>query len=362
MSILQTITETQWLMEAIYLQQIYNIATEATEKVCVEAGQNTALDNDAAAEVRGNTAVIHVLGPIFRYENVFTQFFGGTSVETLAKDIQKALDNPFITGVLLNIDSPGGQVSGINELAELIYEGRKRKPIKAYVGNLAASAAYFIAAAAEEIILDDTASVGSIGVVTTIFPKKDGEGVEVVSSNAPNKRPDYSSEKGMNTVREHLDSIENVFISKVAKYRTLSFNKVIDGGNQGGMRVGKDAVIHKLCDRLGSFEGVIKEMNEKEVLTVPNVSEEDNKGAENATLAERHRVAEILAMGFPGGEAVVEKAVMEGMSPYEAAKMLLAQLKEMKKGESLYVAPMIEPEDHKQADSAEMLIKEINGR
>jgi ClpP class serine protease len=79
---------------------------------------------------------VTITGPIFRYSNLFTQISGATSTEILAKDIQTALDDPSVNRIVLNVDSPGGEVAGISELSNMILEGRRRKRISAYVGRV----------------------------------------------------------------------------------------------------------------------------------------------------------------------------------------------------------------------------------
>src|SRR5699024_5901761 len=136
---------------------------------------------------RNGVAVIPVTGPIFRYANLFTRISGATSTEVLATDIQAALDDPSIKSIVLNIDSPGGVASGINELANLIYAGRDKKKITAYIGGTGASAAYWIASAAHEVVIDDIGLAGSIGAALSVKLGKKDDGstpYEIVSSNA----------------------------------------------------------------------------------------------------------------------------------------------------------------------------------
>ena len=74
----------------------------------------------------------------------------------LAPNFTQALEDDSIQGIVLNIDSPGGQMNGTNELANMIFAARGTKPITAYVGGLGASGAYWIASAADEIAVDAT--------------------------------------------------------------------------------------------------------------------------------------------------------------------------------------------------------------
>jgi len=118
----------------------------------------------------GNSiAVIQVYGILSRRMNMITQFSGGTSTELLSKDILTAIKSS--DGIILDIDSSGGEVGGVMETAELIHKTsiEYNKPIIAYISDIGASGAYWLASAANQIYISATASVGSIGVVTTHY-------------------------------------------------------------------------------------------------------------------------------------------------------------------------------------------------
>ena len=109
-----------------------------------------------AASIRDGVAVIKVSGPLFRYANLMTRICGATSYELLAQDFNKAVQNPNIKGILLDIDSPGGEVNGCSELSDMIYQARGTKPIIAYASGACCSGAYWIASACDKILAADT--------------------------------------------------------------------------------------------------------------------------------------------------------------------------------------------------------------
>ncbi|HEY6403773.1 MAG TPA: S49 family peptidase, partial [Blastocatellia bacterium] len=173
-----------------------------------------------------------------------------------------ALDNPNVKSILLNIDSPGGEITGISEFAQMIYNARSRKPITAYIGGLGASAAYWIASAAGEIVADATAMLGSIGVVAAVPnpDRRSSRDVEFVSSQSPRKRPNPNTESGKSQIQEMVDDLAAVFIGAVARNRGVSVNTVMEKFGQGDVFVGKKAVAAGLADRLGSFEQIVSEL------------------------------------------------------------------------------------------------------
>jgi len=210
-------------------------------------------------------AVLPLVGPIFPRANMMTEMSGATSVTMLQNDYRAALLNPEIGAILLLIDSPGGAVSGINAFADAVASGKQKKPTVSYVSGTAASAAYWIASATGEIAIDRTGIVGSIGVVAAlpvqVAPDASGElWVEIVSSNAPNKRPDPVSEEGRAEIVATLDAIEKQFVADVAKGRKVSVEKVLSDFGQGGVKVGADGVKAGMADKVQSYDATLNSL------------------------------------------------------------------------------------------------------
>lgn len=255
--------ERPWLITDSALDQLMAIADRMGDPEALETRLGRPLDNSQSAVVRDGVAIIPVTGPIFRYANMFTRISGATSTQVLATDIQAALDNPQVRGIVLNVDSPGGEANGINELSDLIYAARSKKPIKAYVGGMAASGGYWIASAASEVIIDDTGMAGSIGAVVEIKlgdDKESGKRYQIVSRNAPNKRPDLSTEGGRAKIAETIDALGDVFAAKVARNLGVDPEDVPAMGDHGGIKMGAAAVEAGLAHRLGSLESVIADL------------------------------------------------------------------------------------------------------
>jgi signal peptide peptidase SppA len=255
---------TLWATTPEHLQLILEIASRehVPDHEAVAAKQARRLSGTEQSGERNGVAIIHVEGTIFRYANFFTDFSGGATVESLAQDFNAALDNPNVSAILLNIDSPGGEANGINEFAQMIYNARARKPIVAYVGGTGASAAYWIASAAHEIVADKTAILGSIGVVATV-PNPDARGakeIQIVSSQSPRKRPNPNSESGRAQLQATIDDLAEVFIDAVARNRETTADDVEMNFGRGGVFVGQKSVEAGLADRLGSFEEVVSEL------------------------------------------------------------------------------------------------------
>jgi ClpP class serine protease len=226
------------------------------EAVLTKPGQR--MDEESRTVLRGSTAIVPVTGPIFRYANLFTAMSGASSISSMAREFKAAELAPSVKSIIVNFDTPGGQVNGVSEFAQIIRSSSK--PVVAYVGGMACSAGYWLASACGSIVINDTAELGSIGVVTGLWTDKDENFVELVSSQSPGKRPDVRTEEGRTQIQSHIDELADVFIDTVAANRRVSREKVLQDFGRGGVLIGKSAVKAGMADRIGSLESLIAEL------------------------------------------------------------------------------------------------------
>lgn len=321
-------------------------------------------DNGNRLEMIDGVAVLSVFGPIFPRANLMTELSGATSAEMVGNNFKAALADPNVRGILLKIDSPGGAVTGVSELADLITSARGTKPVRAFVQGIGASAAYWIASAADQIIAGDTAELGSIGVVaafkdTREKDAKDGiKTVEVVSSVSPLKRVGVETPEGRMKIQRLVDSIAAVFVEHVARNRGVSVETVLQNFGKGDLFVGARAVEQGLADAVGTFDGVVADMTgiktkpkgkgsrmaeqndkplnaaEVEALHPSAVAEIKTKAAE----AERARVQAIEAVKAPGyAEIIAENKWKPEMTSDKIAALVLAAQNEKATAEAAKV-------------------------
>ncbi len=249
-----------WAITETALNNILTIASRQNESIEVMSAKlGRELDNSYVTEIREGAAVIPVVGPLFRYANIFTAISGASSYEILAKDFTSALENPDVHSIILDIDSPGGEVNGCAEFASMIFEARGKKPIIAYASGDAASGAYWIASACDQIIASETSMLGSIGVVAVYRGSKDESVLEIVSSQSPYKRLDPSSKDGKSRLQSRIDDLATVFIESIAKHRGVDPPTVIKDFGGGDVFIGKNAINSGLADDIGSLEQIINE-------------------------------------------------------------------------------------------------------
>lgn len=250
---------TPWLITEDWMKTIIEIARREGDIEAVRSKMSQPLDETRTAFVRDGVAHIPIAGPIFPKANLMTEFSGATSIAALARDFDVALDDDDIHRIVLDIDSPGGAVTGVNEMANIIKQANAHKEVISYVSGTGASAAYWLASAANEVVLDATARVGSIGVVVAYPSSKNEDRIEIVNTASPNKRIDPSTDKGKEVVTEELDALADVFIATVAENMGVSEKVVRSDFGRGGILVGKNAVEVGMADRLGSFETLLTE-------------------------------------------------------------------------------------------------------
>lgn len=253
-----------WAITETALHTILEIAArenESPQAVAAKLGRN--LQNTYSVTERDGVAIIPVTGPLFRYANLFTMISGASSYELIARDFTTALENPQIKGIILDIDSPGGEVNGVSELSNMVFAARGKKPVVAYASGDAASGAYWIASAADEIVVSETSALGSIGVVGMYQGKsgKSAEAVEIVSSQSPHKRLDPTTDDGRSRLQIRIDSMADVFIETIARNRNVSAENVQNHYGGGDVMIGAKAVSAGLADRIGSLEGLIAELS-----------------------------------------------------------------------------------------------------
>ena len=253
-----------WAITETALHTILEIAArenESPQAVAAKLGRN--LQNTYSVTERDGVAIIPVTGPLFRYANLFTMISGASSYELIARDFTAALESPQIKGIILDIDSPGGEVNGVSELSNMVFAARGKKPVVAYASGDAASGAYWIASAADEIVVSETSALGSIGVVGMYQGKsgKSAEAVEIVSSQSPHKRLDPTTDDGRSRLQIRIDSMADVFIETIARNRNVSAENVQNHYGGGDVMIGAKAVSAGLADRVGSLEGLIAELS-----------------------------------------------------------------------------------------------------
>ena len=215
----------------------------------------------------GAVAVLPLYGLIMQRGNMVGDISGprGTSVEQFKQQFRQALNDPGIKAIVIDVDSPGGTVSGVDELTSEIFKARGRKPVIAVANCLMASAAYYIASAASEIVASPSALIGSIGVYAALRDEsgaleKAGIKVHLVTYGENKAEGDPrvpTSDSAIANLQKIVTAAGMMFDTAVARGRGVTSAKVRDAYGQGMVFSAADARRVGLIDRVASLDDVL---------------------------------------------------------------------------------------------------------
>ncbi len=203
-------------------------------------------------------AMIPVHGTLVRRALGLDAASGLTSYGEIGAMLDAALADPAVAGILLDIDSPGGEAGGVFELAKQIRAADARKPVWAIASDSAFSAAYAIACAASRVYVTQTGGVGSIGVIAMHVDQsaRDAqEGYRYTAITAGDQKNDFSPHQPLDKeasarLQAEVDRLYGIFVDHVAAMRTLEPRFV--RSTQAGLYFGPEAVAAGLADAEGS--------------------------------------------------------------------------------------------------------------
>ena len=179
-------------------------------------------------------AVIPVYGTLVRRSLGLEAAFGLTAYGQILEQIEQALASPQVAGILLEIDSPGGEAGGVFELADFIRTASGHTPIWAHASDCACSAAYAIAYAAQRVTLSNTAAVGSIGVIALHLDRsaKDAQdGLHYTALYAGQHKTDGNPHAPLSSdaraaLQAEVDRLYTLFVDHVARMRPIDGQSV----------------------------------------------------------------------------------------------------------------------------------------
>ena len=220
------------------------------------------------ARTMGAIGVIPIYGLLMPRANLMTEMSGGSTVAGIRDAFRAAMEDESVGSILFDVDSPGGVVDGIEELATEIRDARGRKPIVAIADYSMASAAYYLGAQADEVVASPSARVGWIGTVMahTEYSKADEiAGITTtVFRNPPGKAGanefEPLSDKARAELQQAVDDYSAQFVAAVAKGRGVSPATVREDYGQGGGMSAARAKAAGLVDRVESFDATIRRL------------------------------------------------------------------------------------------------------
>jgi Periplasmic serine proteases (ClpP class) len=268
MQISKQLMNTLWAIVPAKLEVILEVVNRylAGEKLSAEQVQAQVNGASKPSErMIGSIAVLPLFGTLVPRANLFTETSGATSAELFGKRFDQLMDDASVGAIVIDVDSPGGQVTGIEELSKKIFDARGRKPVVAVANHLAASAAYWIATSADELVISPSGEVGSIGVFAVHEDEserntKDGVKVTMISEGkykTEGNPYEPLSEEARASMQERVSEVYDTFVKAVARNRGVKASDVREGYGEGRGITAKKAVQMGMADRVATLDETI---------------------------------------------------------------------------------------------------------
>ena len=324
MTVLEYALSTAWALEPVTLQKMLGILVrhasgqklaEAEVEAVLTAARAGKNIRDGEYDVTDSgDAVIPIRGVIAKHASQVSGISGprGTSTRAVEADIERALADKDVRRIILDIESPGGAIDGVAELADAVYAARAQKPVIAYANDLMASAAYWIGAQANEVYATPGALVGSIGVYSVIedlsrYAQNLGIDVEVIRS-APLKggaagAPVLPEQREV--IQEIVDGAHLRFVEAVARGRNVTETRA-DEWATGRVWSADKALELGLIDGIKSFSETLtsthggrrSQLAVSEEVSMTETRQEPAPSPEDMRAQDRQRLAD-LKSAFP---------------------------------------------------------------
>lgn len=235
----------------------------------VAAGAFRAARADASTEEpfarAGDVAIVSVEGPLS--QRAWSCWgMAGDGYDAITARAAKAHADPAVRAVVLRLDSPGGEVAGCQDCARALraQANASGKPLVAYADELAASAAYWLASQADELVVPETGLVGSVGVITTVIDRTAanaaaGRVVRVVRSGRLKAVPhpdEPATDEALAPLQTEVDALARIFAEGVAPRRGMTPEQVL--AFDAALFLGARAVAAGLADRTGNLTTAVE--------------------------------------------------------------------------------------------------------
>ena len=248
-----------WALERAVLAELIQYA---------QTGETLAAVNRPArpAQNAGAAAIIALHGVIERRSSFMLDLFGGTSLEDVRGQLRAAVANSQIGTIILDVDSPGGGVAGVTELAAEIRAAAKAKRVISVVDTTGASAAYWLAAQANQILVAPSGQVGSIGIYALhidISRALDAQGVTPTIISAGERKTEGNefeplTDDARAEMQRRADTFYGQFVSDVAKGRGVSADTVRSEYGKGSILLAKEALAAGMVDGIGTIDDALR--------------------------------------------------------------------------------------------------------
>jgi len=260
-----------WALEIGVAEKFVDVFNRHVAEVKLDGDEIQAVTRGKGGDPQLNTirgtAVIPISGVIAKGASMVnnTSQSQGTAIETIRAQLRSAVADPDVERIMLHVASPGGSISGVADMASEIRAAAIRKPLTAFIDDVGASAAYWMASQATQVFANRNAAVGAIGVYAVVVDSSkaaEAKGLKFhVIRSGPLKGAgevgDEVTEDQLANFQTRIDDVFGLFVDDVAEGRGMAREKVMalaDGSTLTGSRA-KSA---KLVDAITDFDGALK--------------------------------------------------------------------------------------------------------
>lgn len=264
------IRETPWAITSEKMHEILSVfafRAAGGEFTAEDIKARIGDDSEGAKPRRqaGGVAVVPIRGVIAHRIGSMDDTSGGTSCERIGAMIRQVASDESISTIVYDVNSPGGTVTGVHELAADMFALRGVKTQIAVVNGLMCSAAYWLGSQADEIVSIQSGFAGSIGVFTAhedLSAHLEQEGIKVTLISAGKHKvsgnpfePLSDEEKAV--IQARVDEFYALFVKDVARGRGVAASEVRHGYGEGRALAAKDAKAAGLIDRIATMDDTI---------------------------------------------------------------------------------------------------------
>ena len=228
----------------------------------IEQNEKRSAGIDKPYSMLGNVALVQVRGVLVHTRNYWDE----QAYSDIGRSMLMAAGDPSVRAIAMLMESPGGEVNGLFDLADGIHKLRKAKPIVAVVDEYAYSAAYALASSANDITVSRTGGVGSIGVILMhmdVSKMLEDQGVKVTTITYGDRKADFSptaplSKEAKDRAQADVDKLGELFVKTVARNRKLDVKDVRK--TEAGIFLGADGVAKGLATKVMAPEDALRSL------------------------------------------------------------------------------------------------------
>lgn len=261
-----------WAIEPDMLRELQSIyATHLRgDKIDIEAiearlGRPLAHEQQDYSLEPGGVALLRLSGVMSPKANLFMRVSGGISTQLASQQLESAAADPRVRGIVVALDTPGGNVVGVPELGDTVHWAASQKPLVVHTDNQLCSAGYWVGSAANAIYISGpVVTVGSIGVVVDReYDPQSRYRTESITAGKYKRLANAAeplSAEARAVVQADVDYVYTLFVDAVAANRGVTAEEVLEHMADGRVFRGQQAQDAGLVDGVSTLDDLLQAM------------------------------------------------------------------------------------------------------